>query len=130
MSANCRCGCGEQVSRPTLHYRPGHDARRAAAVDRALIAAGGPDPELLAALRSPALRAKAEAMLARGSSKPTSLMHSADAARRAEDRSGNGDDTEESPVESLVEVPAGDSQVQRDAEAVLLAALSTASASC
>jgi len=65
--AGCRCGCGEQVGRRAL-YRPGHDARHASQVGRAMIAAGAEDPVLLAALPSEALRVKARAMLNRTAS--------------------------------------------------------------
>jgi hypothetical protein len=57
LASGCRCGCGEQVGRGA-RYRPGHDARHASQVGRAMIAAGAEDPELLAALPSEALRAK------------------------------------------------------------------------
>jgi hypothetical protein len=59
---SCLCGCGEAVGAAAL-YRPGHDARHAAAVGRQLRLAGRPDEALLAALPSEALRAKAAAML-------------------------------------------------------------------
>lgn len=67
LAAGCRCGCGEQVGRGAL-YRPGHDARHASRVGRAMIAAGAEDPGLLAELPSDALRAKARAMLNRTAS--------------------------------------------------------------
>jgi hypothetical protein len=110
----CLCGCGEPVIRPTALYRPGHDARHAAAVGRALLSAGHADPAILDALPSPALRAKAEAMLDRRPSSYRSAFEPPEAAATPV----------EPDVEPLVEVPAGDSKVQRDAEAVLLAALS------
>lgn len=114
MTAACRCGCGEPVVRPTALYLPGHDARHAAAVGRALIAAGHADPALLDALPSPALRGKAEAMLNRIQVPGPLSPAAGDAALTAH----------EPEVRPLVEVPAGDSQVQRDAETVLLTALS------
>lgn len=102
--------------RPTALYRPGHDARHAAAVGRALIAAGHADPALLVALPTPALAAKATAMLDRHlalpAARPTALPTQAAGATRVP------------AVQPLTEVPAGDSKVQRDAETVLLAALS------
>jgi hypothetical protein len=62
----CLCGCG-QIGRGSS-YRPGHDARHASRIGRAMAAAGEEDPELLAQLPSDALRAKALKMLAgRGS---------------------------------------------------------------
>jgi predicted RNase H-like nuclease len=67
LAAGCRCGCGEQVGRRAL-YRPGHDARHVSQVGRAMMAAGAEDPDLLAALPSEALRAKARAMLERSAS--------------------------------------------------------------
>src|SRR5215212_1459355 len=66
--AGCRCGCGEQVGRGAL-YRPGHDARHASQVGRAMMAAGAEDPVLLAELPSEALRAKARGMLDRSVSR-------------------------------------------------------------
>ncbi|WP_147262046.1 DUF429 domain-containing protein [Blastococcus sp. TF02A-26] len=66
--SDCRCGCHEQVS-PGARYRPGHDARHASQVGRAMIAAGAEDPALLATLPSEALRAKARAMLDRSASR-------------------------------------------------------------
>lgn len=117
MTQACLCGCGGSVIRPTAPYLPGHDARHAGAVGRALISAGHADPALLDALPSPALRAKAEAMLDR--KQPSS--HS---ARPSSKVTATATATDVPDVVPLVEVPAGDSQVQRDAEAVLLAALS------
>src|SRR4051812_38628717 len=58
--ADCRCGCGQQVGRGALS-RPGHDARHASQVGRAMTAAGAADLVLLAELPSEALRAKARA---------------------------------------------------------------------
>lgn len=60
----CRCGCGDPV-RPGSNYRPGHDARHAAAVGRHLISVDRVDDTALAHLPSPALRAKATTMLER-----------------------------------------------------------------
>ncbi len=64
----CRCGCHERVG-PGARYRPGHDARHASQVGRAMIAAGAEDPVLLATLPSEALQAKARAMLDRSASR-------------------------------------------------------------
>lgn len=55
----CTCGCGEQIS-PTATYRPGHDARHAGAVARAIAADPKQAKTFLLALPSPALRAKAQ----------------------------------------------------------------------
>lgn len=115
MTHGCLCGCGNSVRRSTALYLPGHDARHAAAVGRALITAGHADPALLDGLPSDALRAKAQAMLSR------SRTPDRPARAPAMEKPGPGDGPE---VEELTEVPAGDSKVQRDAEAVLLAALS------
>ena len=60
----CLCGCDSPVRTGSL-YRPGHDARHAAAVGRQLISLDRADDDALAALPSPALRAKATAMLER-----------------------------------------------------------------
>lgn len=116
MTGACLCGCGDPVVRPTVLYQPGHDARHAAAVGRALITAGHADQALLDTLPSPALRNKAVAMLKRTR---TSSRHHTPAPPPPPAT------TAETPeVQPLTEVPAGDSKVQRDAEAVLLAALS------
>ncbi len=114
MSPSCSCGCGQNVASTTARYRPGHDARHAAAVGRALIAAGHLDSALLDALPSPALRAKAEGMWAkrRGASATSSSETPAPTTGSVAN------------INPLSEVPAGDSAVQRDAETVLLAALS------
>jgi hypothetical protein len=103
-SVLCTCGCGQTVGQGAL-YRPGHDARHASQVGRALIAAGTPDPALLAELPSEALRGKAAAMLDRAA------VSSARAKVEVE-------------TEPLAALPAGDSLEQREAEAVLLASLS------
>ena len=58
----CLCGCGETTGRGST-YRPGHDARHASRVGRAMAAASAEDPALLAELPSDALRAKALKML-------------------------------------------------------------------
>lgn len=55
----CTCGCGEQIG-PRATYRPGHDARHAGAVARAIAADPKQAKTLLLALPSPALRAKAQ----------------------------------------------------------------------
>lgn len=59
----CNCGCGENVP-PRSWYRPGHDARHAGVVGREIAAnyatKGFDRRELLAALPSDALKAKAE----------------------------------------------------------------------
>ena len=58
----CLCGCGETAGRGSS-YRPGHDARHASRIGRAMAAAGAEAPTLLAELPSDALRAKALKML-------------------------------------------------------------------
>jgi len=63
-TVTCRCGCGDPV-RTGSRYRPGHDARHAAAVARHLITLDRVDDDALDQLPSPALRAKATAMLKR-----------------------------------------------------------------
>lgn len=56
----CRCGCGEHVA-PKRSYRPGHDARHAGAVARALIADDRDrEAESARAFMSGALRAKVD----------------------------------------------------------------------
>lgn len=120
MTQACRCGCGQPVGLGAT-YHPGHDARHAAAVGRALVAAGHADPDLLSTLPSPALRAKAEAMLTR---RRTSAPQEAEV--RAPEPADGAPTRSFSGVRrtSTAEVPAGDSQVQREAESVLLSALS------
>lgn len=61
--ANCRCGCGAPTVRPSASYLPGHDARHAGQVGRALLA-GADEATALAALPTPALRAKAQGLVA------------------------------------------------------------------
>jgi hypothetical protein len=56
----CRCGCGQPVKGKKAEYLPGHDARHAGQVGRAMV--GAPDSErmlLLASLPSEPLRGKA-----------------------------------------------------------------------
>lgn len=60
----CRCGC-ETLTRPGSLYRPGHDARHAAAIGRHIIALDNVDESVLAQLPSPALQAKTTDMLDR-----------------------------------------------------------------
>lgn len=55
----CACTCGEQVG-PKAMYRPGHDARHAGAVARAMVENPKQAKALLATLPSDALRAKAQ----------------------------------------------------------------------
>lgn len=64
----CTCGCGEQIG-PKATYRPGHDARHAGAVARAIAADPKQEKTLLLALPSPALRAKAQRAAARATAK-------------------------------------------------------------
>lgn len=63
-SPTCTCGCGEQIG-PKATYRPGHDARHAGAVARAIAADPKQEKTLPLALPSPALRAKAQRAAAR-----------------------------------------------------------------
>lgn len=53
-SGTCRCGCGEPTK---SNYRPGHDARHAGMIGRAIAAGEGADR--ITELPSPALQAKA-----------------------------------------------------------------------
>ncbi len=71
---NCLCGCAEITNR-NRNYRPGHDARHAGRVGRALAATG--NTELLAALPTAALRLKAQAVAlkaAEGKAKPAKAI--------------------------------------------------------
>jgi hypothetical protein len=61
-TGKCRCGCDENVAKS--NYRPGHDARHAGQVARAIAENGG-DWVLLDALPSEALRQKARDMAGR-----------------------------------------------------------------
>lgn len=65
----CACTCGEQVG-PKAMYRPGHDARHAGAVARAIAADPKQTKALLATLPSDALRAKAQRAVERLTAKP------------------------------------------------------------
>lgn len=62
----CGCGCGKHTVRPEAAYLSGHDARHAGNVGRALLAATNDDERaaLLEALPTPALKAKAEGVVA------------------------------------------------------------------
>ncbi|MEX5266288.1 hypothetical protein [Kocuria sp. CPCC 204721] len=67
----CRCGCGDQTKTTKARYLPGHDARHAGQLARAVLAAQ--DPKQRATVRrtitkqlSPALQAKAKRMIERG----------------------------------------------------------------
>lgn len=113
----CLCGCREPVGRGAL-YRPGHDARHASQVGRAMLAAGAEDPALLAALPSGALRRKARAMLDR-SALPGGVRPEDVSVRRV----GSVTASPGVEAEALPGPPPGDSSEQRDAEAILLAAL-------
>lgn len=114
MTGGCRCGCGEPVTGARALDRPCHDARHAATVGRALIAAGHSDPTLLSQLPSPALQRKAEAMLHRqvGATPTPAPAPKATPTTPSEN------------VEALDEVPSGDSSVQTEAEVILLQRLS------
>jgi hypothetical protein len=57
----CGCGCDENVP-PKSTYRPGHDARHAGQVAKAMLAKGEYDDEAVAVLPSEALRDKATAI--------------------------------------------------------------------
>ncbi|MEJ1088318.1 hypothetical protein WDU99_08315 [Microbacterium sp. Mu-80] len=60
----CACTCGEPVG-PKATYRPGHDARHAGMVARAVVENPKQAKALLATLPSDALRAKAQRAVAR-----------------------------------------------------------------
>lgn len=61
----CRCGCGQPTVRAEAMYLPGHDARHAGQVGRAIIADPTQAEAELAKLPTDRLRAKAQAMLTR-----------------------------------------------------------------
>lgn len=118
----CLCGCGQEVGRGS-RYRPGHDARHAGTVGRALVSLGREDEDLLAGLPTADLRAKALSMLA------STRGRRADASAAVRPPStGTG------PARSVVvpgpvtvdgaDLPAGRSTEQQDAEAVMLGLLS------
>lgn len=76
---NCACGCGEKVASKT-NYRPGHDARHASTLARAAVGTGPSFArDLFKALPSPALQAKASAMLGRLEAKAAKPSKSAKA---------------------------------------------------
>lgn len=66
---HCNCGCGEATSSSKTQYKPGHDARHAGIVARAMAAAkingDATYTPGLDTLPSPKLRSKAEAMARR-----------------------------------------------------------------
>lgn len=78
----CRCGCGEPILNSARDYRPGHDARHAGLVARAIAAGGSAD--LLDALPSEALKTKARAHAARLGSAPTKADRKPKKAKLAE----------------------------------------------
>lgn len=72
----CRCNCGFPTNNPKSNYLPGHDARHAGIVGRAILA-GGNKAELLATLPTEALRAKAANMTgkkARKANRPADVV--------------------------------------------------------
>lgn len=80
-SVGCRCGCGGTPTKGK-GYLPGHDARHAGAVARAILGTGRAD--LLNTLPTQALRDKATRQVERGNSgpaKPKPLVSAADAQR-------------------------------------------------
>lgn len=103
----CTCGCGEQT-RAT--YRPGHDARHAASVGRAL-ALDESDATASAhlAAMTPSLRAKAERIRDNAVLRPRIARET---IRHGSTNRPGG------------ELAAGDSSVQRNVERLMLAALS------
>lgn len=106
---DCFCGCGEPTS-AQRQFRPGHDARlvsqvvNAARTDRSL------EDELLTSLPSEALRAKATRLLHVGGTPAAAVIPALSGQVAVE--------------EGVPEPHASDSSVQRDAEEVMLAALS------
>lgn len=88
----CLCGCGEVTNR-TSNYRPGHDARHAGQVGRALAVLQAEHPDTvdvemaLASLPTAALRAKAMGVAAKAgatkTSAPKTMREVANKAKRA-----------------------------------------------
>lgn len=74
----CLCGCAVAVG-VNARYRPGHDARHAAAVGRRLVELGAADEAVLSELPSDALRGKALRML-EGRRPPPAAPNSRNAA--------------------------------------------------
>lgn len=64
-TGSCKCGCGAPTSNSRRLYRPGHDARHAGQVARAIAAGQVTLADGLAQLPSDALRIKARDMVAR-----------------------------------------------------------------
>jgi len=114
----CRCGCGEATSGHGALYRPGHDARHASQIAQAILADPDQRDVLLAALPTAALRDKAASMAA-PQSRPRPTKGSAEQPALPDGH--NAGTVVEEP---LPDIPAGDSSVQREAEAVMLDALS------
>lgn len=114
----CRCGCEKTTSGDRTLYRPGHDARHASQIARAILADPGQRDVLLGALPSAALREKAASMVTRRT-RPAPAEETAGEPARPDGH------TSAAVVEQpLPDVPAGDSRVLREAEAVMLDALS------
>lgn len=78
----CKCGCAEQTIRPEAMYRPGHDARHAGAVGKAILA-GGDAKALLATLPTERLREKAQGMVQASADRKARRAQSGDAMREA-----------------------------------------------
>lgn len=80
----CRCGCKAQTVRPEALYLPGHDARHAGQVGRALIADPTKAATLLKTLPTPALRTKAEGMVKTAQAKVAKKAAGAEARKAAQ----------------------------------------------
>lgn len=78
--APCPCGCGLTANSRKTTYRPGHDARHAGQIARAILAGGSAN--LLEALPTPALKAKAEAQVERGNMRKAAPKKSTGAGRK------------------------------------------------
>lgn len=81
----CRCGCGDLVPSKSF-YRPGHDARHAGVIGRLAATMDGDDRAVtLAEMPSPALVAKAEAIMNKAIEKAEAKQNREDAkAAKAE----------------------------------------------
>lgn len=77
----CRCGCGEQTIRPEALYRPGHDARHAGAIAKAILA-GADAAEALKPL-TPRLQEKAKGIVQAAADRKSRRAASGDAMRAA-----------------------------------------------
>lgn len=76
---SCLCGCGTVIQSRKGMYRPGHDARHAGNIGRALMEAGRIDSDLLEKLPTDKLRDKAIAMFNKNNERKVTKVQAAQA---------------------------------------------------